>query len=250
MSRRPPSVRLPRLWLMLNQMIKRVEGRAGARATGAPAWVGVGLGTALASVLAATALFDDGRVDPLWKERLAFVGLVSLPPLLATIGCLGRPRLVLAAGVVSFPLAAFFLISVAGLPLLIPAVFYLWGYRGELATPPRAPVSVAVLTMVAFLAAAWVALTVHRDPVCWERRTLAGSREVYTEWRPEASTRTWQRSRNFSGSSPTVLNVERGCERDRIIWWEFAAAGALVAAAVALPAYLATPSGASPDTTI
>lgn len=207
---------------------------------GDSAWAGVFLGYALSAALGAVSLFNDGRLDPLWHEGLVFVGLVAIPAILATIGCLGHPRLLLAAGLVSFPLSAFFMISAAGLPLLIPAFLYLWGYRTH-AAPPRAPVSVVVLTMVALLAGGWASLSMHRDPMCWERKVLATGRELYDEWRPARSVSTWRRSRNFSGSSPTVLNVEGGCDRDRVVWWEIAVGAALLAGAVVLPPSLAKP---------
>jgi hypothetical protein len=92
--------------------------------------VGIGLGGMASLILGFLTIADD---NPL--VSLPFVGLVSMPVVLATIG-LTRPPALLAAGVISLPVS---LISLAGatLPLLIPAAFYLVAYGRAPVGKPR-----------------------------------------------------------------------------------------------------------------
>lgn len=87
---------------------------------------GLGLGVAHLALLSSIALFDDGRLDPMWTERLVWLSLVAMPAVLAAIG-LRNPSALLAAAIISVPLS---LISLAGatLPLLLCGLCYGAGY--------------------------------------------------------------------------------------------------------------------------
>lgn len=88
--------------------------------------LGVTLNATWASALAALGLFSDGSLDPQWRTALIFVALVASPAAVALAG-LKRPALLLAAGILCFPLG-FISLAGAALPLFIPGALYLIAY--------------------------------------------------------------------------------------------------------------------------
>jgi hypothetical protein len=87
-------------------------------------------------------------------RSLPFVGLVSMPAVLAVIG-LKRPSALLAAGALSLPVS-FLSFAGATLPLLVPGAFYLVAYGRAPASRSRAPVALIVLLVIVAAAGAFL----------------------------------------------------------------------------------------------
>lgn len=106
----------------------RQRGSSDRQSGNAIGLIGVVLNATWSLVLAGLGLFNQGSLDPQWRTALLFVALTAVPLSLAGLGLRGRPRLLLAAGIVCVPLS---LMSLAGatLPLLLPALCYFTAYH-------------------------------------------------------------------------------------------------------------------------
>jgi hypothetical protein len=106
---------------------------------------------------------------------VAFALVVATPAALALLGLQRRPWLLVAAGVVLFPMC-FLSFSFLFFPLLLPAVFFLTDAITRPRRTPQPPAQcVAAALSALFVVAAVLSLWAHQDPVTWSTATGSGS---------------------------------------------------------------------------
>ena len=165
---------------------------------------------------------QDSAVDGLGPVALGAIYLA--PGVLALFALRGRDPLLLPAALAALALSVF-PFSLHSFVLGPIGVVYLVSYmraptRGQETSRSMA----AALLCPVLLVAAFVALLVHEDPVCYEERQ---SGEVIVDRDPppvESGSQT---------IGPDSDVVERGCTSDTVVWWETAASLALSAGALA-----------------
>jgi hypothetical protein len=107
--------------------------------------------------------------------NVAFALVFAVPALLAILGLRGRPSLLVAAGVLDLVLAVVTMITLIGLVFVAPGVMFLVT-SGRIADGGARPVrSIAAVVLAIVLGtAAFFALFVHEDPVCWATNAATG----------------------------------------------------------------------------
>lgn len=181
--------------------------------------------------LAVLRLLADGAVG----DRLGVVPLAAvygLPAVLAALAFVGRPQLLLAAGIATLALAVFpfslhsFVLGPVGIVYLVASTRWQTPDRGQ-----GAAVAAGVVPLL--LVGAFVALLWHEDPVCY---TKDASGQVTVDRDPGPIS---------SGSEtigPDSDVVERGCSSDTVVWWEALTSLALSGGALAAAILLTGPS--------
>lgn len=186
---------------------------------------------AVVAVLVLRALSDGGVGDRLGAIPLAAV--YGLPAVLAFLALRGRGPLFLPAGIASLTLAVFpfslhsFVFGPVGL-------IYLLTYATWPARPLDGSRSVAVgVGVPLLLVAAFVALVVHDDPICY-REDASGEITIdRSPQQPRSGTLTIE---------PGSDVVARGCSSDTVVWWEAAVSLAFSASALTAAVLLVRPT--------
>ena len=139
-----------------------------------PAVTGVFLGAAIALVLSVLVIANSNGVVDGPLTYLPIITAVTTPAVLGAIG-LRRPRVLLAAGTMSLPLAG---LSLAGatLPLIVPGVLYLVGYaRSSPHDSPARAVLIGLLGLGLGLSA-FIPLITTGEEVCAKTIRYPGGR--------------------------------------------------------------------------
>lgn len=184
-----------------------VERSYGAARTAV--WIAALLHVGVAAAFAfAAPLLDRSERRPDGLDVLGNVALFAVyaaPALLALLALRGRPLLLLPAAVLAF-LLAFTALSGVSLVLLLPGAAYLAAFLAAGAPPSRglAP-AVLVLGAVALGVAAFAALFVQTELVCWRYEVRADGTNTYEHVPAE----------EFSSSATAggdVVEAGGGCE--------------------------------------
>lgn len=104
----------------------------------------------------------------------ALGAVIAAPGALALLARIDRPALLIPAGVLLLPLSG---VSIATLPLLIPAVMLLVAYvrrRPPEAVQPPLLVALSSAVVIMIVVAALVSLFIHEDPRTWSAPTSSG----------------------------------------------------------------------------
>ena len=104
----------------------------------------------------------------------ALGAVIAAPGALALLARIDRPALLIPAGVLLLPLSG---VSIATLPLLIPAVMLLVAYvrrRPPEAVQPPLLVALSSAVVIMVVVAALVSLFIHEDPRTWSAPTSSG----------------------------------------------------------------------------
>lgn len=185
-----------------------------------PAVAGVFLGTAIALALSALVIANSNGVLDGPSTYLPTITAVTMPAVLGAIG-LRRPKVLLAAGTMSLPLAG---LSLAGatLPLLIPGVLYLVGYaRSFPHDSPAGAVFIGLLGLGLGLSA-FIPLITTGGEVCAKTIRYPGGR---TETVRVASSKTHTLGSRADGGEEISLE----CQEDSASWVGVVSVGIAVA---------------------
>lgn len=197
------------------------------------------------------ALHVAGTAPPLraldWPGALVMALAYALPGLLGLLALGGRPAALLAAGVLSVPLA-FTALSGISLVMLVPAALDAVGYARWRPRPPlRWPALGLLAAIVVLGAAALPVLASAGDDTawCWAATVDAGGHRTYgrlVERRPVSP--SGEHSIGLGEGGPQGTTAEAGCSTGII---ELPQAGlALAVTAAALAAALLLPSRPAP----
>jgi hypothetical protein len=210
-----------------------------------PARVGIAINTVIALGVGSLPLFDGDppSLDADWLRGLGLLGILLIPPALATVG-LRRPGALLPAGIAAIPMCLMSF-SFILFPLLIPGTLYLVAYgRAKVTYKPRFPApAVAVLTIV-LIGGAFFSLFLHDDPYCYE----IVQRKDGTTFERSTSSSVGQGVDQgtasigyFSSGSGGRQVIESGCSSDSVTGIEAGTSLALVVAAGSSAAFLSGP---------
>lgn len=174
-----------------------------------PAVVGVFMGAAIALVLSALVIANSNDVLDGPSTYLPTIAAVTMPAVLGAIG-LRRPRVLLAAGTMSVPLAG---LSLAGatLPLIVPGVLYLIGYARSLPHDSPARAVFIGLLGLAFGLFAFIPLVTTGREVCAKTIRYPGGR---TEVERVAPSRTQSLGSRADGGEEISLE----CQEEPVPW--------------------------------
>lgn len=169
---------------------------------------------------------SDPVLDPL--RPIPIAAIYATPALLALAGLRSRHPLLLVAAIAAGILAVFpfslhsFLLAPVGL-------IYGIAYAGLATAQHRHRSMVAVAGCPLLLVAAFIALVVHEDPVCYEKLQTG---EIIIDRDPDNVTS------RVDGPDSDV--IEGGCTGDTVVWWEATVSLALTSATI-VTALLAVP---------
>lgn len=191
----------------------------------------LGVGGAVLRTVGATPVERSAQV----AGTVAFAVVFFAPAILGLLGLRGRPSLLVAAGALDVVLGTLALISGVGLVFFVPAVLFFIGAgraAGSAAGIVRS--GTAVVVSVVLGTAAFFALFLREDPVCWARIGSTG-RTVAID-----ASRFVHGSTIRMGAVPPGA-TESGCSSDSISTTEATASLALVAVMLLLAWSLSSP---------
>jgi hypothetical protein len=216
-----------------------------------PVIVPLAVSVHLLLALGFTALRVAGTPPPLqaleWPGELVMALVYALPALLGLLALAGRPAALLAAGVLSVPLA-FTALSGISLVLLVPAALDVVGYARWRPRPPLRLPALGLLAAIVVLGTAALPVLVSAGDdtaYCWAATVdLDGHRTYSRLVERRTVSPSGQHSIGLAEGGPQGTTSEAGCSTGII---ELPQAGrALAVAAAALAVGLLLPSRPAP----